>query len=79
MESFIGFLGGLVILVLLVIAAGVVYILLSRWKRSNVIKQPGFDGSRKCPICGARMGVSREAPDMIHCDTPKCPNYETDI
>jgi hypothetical protein len=75
MESFLGALGGFGILVLLVIAGVVVYLLIfNKIKPGNETKQPKLMGVTKCPICGGKMQSIRDAPHIMRCTTPKCPN-----
>ena len=75
MELFIASLGGLVIAGLIVIAGIIIYILLNKSKSRNTTKQAGLIGTSKCPLCAGRMDVVLGAPYIIHCNTPKCPNY----
>jgi hypothetical protein len=79
MEVFIGLLGGLAIMGLVGGAGLVVYRLLLRREYGNTPKHMGFMRDRKCPICGGRMEVLDGALPVIHCTTPKCPNYKTNI
>ena len=79
MELIISGLGGLAILGLIVIAGVVVYVLVRKLMSGAETKQPKFIGSTKCPLCGGRMEAVRGAPHIIHCNTPKCPNYPSNI
>lgn len=79
MEVFIGLLGGLAIMGLVGGAGLVVYRLLLRREYGNTPKHMRVMGSGKCPICGGRMEVLDGALPVIHCTTPKCPNYKTNI
>ena len=75
MELFIGALGGLAMLGLLAFAGIIVYLLLFKLRASKNAKQPGAIGLSKCPICGGRMQAAISDPYIVHCNTPKCPNY----
>ena len=79
MELVLSGLGGLVILGLVAIAVVVVYVLLHRIIPGKAPKPTGYVGIDKCPLCGGRMEAVHGVPQIIHCSTPKCPNYVTDI
>jgi len=79
MELLLSGLGGLVILGLVAIAGVVVYVLLHRIIPRKTSKQTGHIGIANCPLCGGRMEAVPCAFHLIHCSTPNCPNYRTDI
>jgi hypothetical protein len=79
MELFISGLGGLAILGLIVIGVVAVYILVRKFLSIRETNQPKFIGSTKCPLCGGKIEQARGAPHIIHCNSPKCPNYPSNI
>ncbi|MDD5311890.1 MAG: hypothetical protein PHO26_02490 [Dehalococcoidia bacterium] len=72
MESFIGTIGGLAIL--LVIGFSIAFAAIVIFKLGKRSQEPGFKGVKKCLICGSPMEPVSGSSYLVRCSNPKCPN-----
>jgi len=72
MESFIGTIGGLAIL--LVIGFSIAFAVIVIFKLGKRAQQPGVKGAKKCLICGSLMEPVTGSSYLVRCSNPQCPN-----